>query len=219
MFHQIPFAGSDQDFVVWSQAHRQLGIIFEQKQIVTFVLDILAWNYKLQLSIIILTDLLSCLVVRYVVPLKVIGNKLGITGYTKSATSHTLGHIRAKLSVGCTCIYIGASDPIAKRVDDGSRVYFLQGFAVRHGLTDDELLSIKNVLSIIREQSVDIFCDIGECSFLFGDRYTFKDTVISTADFSVLVISKMYILLHLHDFSDDFITCDTCNGSFNVTLV
>ena len=90
--------------------------------------------------------------------------------------------------------------------------------AVRHGLAYDELPTIKNVLSIIREQSVDIFCDIGECSFLFSDRYTLEDAVVAASDSSVLIVCKNRILLHLEYFGDYIIASDTGNRSLYITF-
>ena len=65
-------------------------------------------------------------------------------------------------------------------------------------LTENEPVTVQNVLPIIGIHGENVPCDLRELFLLLGHGHSFEDAVVTAADTVCLVIGKVTVLRHFH---------------------
>ena len=116
----------------------------------------------------------------------------------QTAAGHRVSHIRAELAVGCAGVHIGATRPVAERVDLRIGINLAQMLCLGIALTENEPVTVQNVLPIIGIHGENVPCDLRELFLLLGHGHSFEDAVVTAADTVCLVIGEVTVLRYFH---------------------
>ena len=136
----------------------------------------------------------------------------------QTAAGHRVSHIRAELAVGSAGVHIGATCPVAERVDLRIGIQLSERIRGRITLTEDKPVAIQNVLAVIGIHGENVPCDLRQRFLLFGHRHSLEDAVIAAVDAVCLVIGEVTVLRHFHIVHGE-VSGNAVNGGSYIRLV